>query len=345
MFERSPIVPSVEALQVILDSIPNPVFVVDREHRLILLNQAMSAFAGRPREEMIGRNGQGSVPQEQLDVFWRIDDQIFATGEPNENEEMVTDARGVRHIVVSRKRLIHLDTKDGRTPFIVAVLSDVTRFREAEARADYLAGHDTLTGLPNRNRFNRRLEEVLRAGRRGGEAIGVLLLDLDGFKPINDRFGHMTGDSVLRIVGKRLSGLLRDEDMVARFGGDEFCIIQSGLAHADAALALAARVVETIGQPIAIEPEPLCVSASVGIAVAPLDGEDAELLLECADQALYAVKRNGRCGYRRYHPTIVRPPAPTVIGPAAFDGTGAFDTAAGPDADDGARVTWDSGRA
>lgn len=320
MFEQSSIIPSVEALQLILDSLPNPVFVVDRDHRLVLINQAMCAFAGRPREAMIGQTGRGLVPQEQLDVFWKIDDKVFATGEPNENEETITDAHGEQHIVVTRKRMIHLDTKHGRTPLIVAVLSDVTRFREAEARADYLAGHDTLTGLPNRSRFDQRLGQALEDMRRQSHAVSLLLLDLDGFKPVNDRFGHMVGDDVLRIVGKRLSGLLRSTDVVARFGGDEFCIIQTGIQGAEDALTLARRVVGAIGQPIAIDPEPLAVSASIGVAIAPEDADDPELLLECADQALYAVKRNGRCGYCRYDPTIMRPPAPTVIGPRALEG-------------------------
>lgn len=241
----------------------------------------------------------------------------------------MTDAMGVEHIVITRKRLIHPDTTDGSTPFIVAALSDVTQIRNAEARAEHRAGHDALTGLPNCSRSTQRLDEALNAARRGGSAIGVLLLDLDSFKPINDRFGRMVGDSVLQIVAKRLSGLFRHEDMVARFGGDEFCIVQHRIRKAEDAEAIASRVVRTIGQPIAIDPEPLTVSVSVGITIAPDDGEEPQLLLKCADQALYAAKRSGRCGYRPYDPTMMRTPAPTIIAPGALE-AGAIEPRADP---------------
>lgn len=310
MFDQSSIILTVEVLQTLLDSLPNPVFLIDRDHRLVLVNQAMADFVGYPRESLVGRNGEGRVPRALLEGYWRVDDRVFATGESDETEEIVTGAGGRQRIVITRKRLIQLDTLAGPTPFIIAALSDVTRFREAEARARHLAAHDNLTGLPNRGQFTQRLAEALAAAPRSGELVAVLLVDLDGFKPINDQFGHIVGDSVLRIIGRRLSGVIRAGDTVARLGGDEFCVIQRGISHEDHALALAGRIVTTIGQPLATRPAPLTVTASVGLALCPSDGDDPETLLERADRALYAAKHGGRGGFRRYHAGLQRPLAP-----------------------------------
>jgi diguanylate cyclase (GGDEF)-like protein/PAS domain S-box-containing protein len=323
LFAQSTIVPTVEVLQALLDSIPNPVIVIDREHRLVLVNQAMADFMGRPREALLGQTGAGLLPQAQLEVFWRIDDQVFATGLPNENEEIVTGAGGRQRIVITRKRLIHLDTAEGRAPFIVAVISDVTRFREAEARAHHLAAHDLLTGLPNRGQLTLRLAQALAAARSSGEVVGLLLVDLDGFKPINDQFGHLVGDNVLRIVARRLSGVIRAGDTVARLGGDEFCVIQLGIRDAAQALHLADRIVAAIGHPFATDPEPIVVSASVGVALCPFDGDDPETLLDRADRALYAVKHAGRGSYRRYEASMQRLSASPVMRPAGPDGAAA----------------------
>ncbi|HQT73809.1 MAG: diguanylate cyclase [Acidiphilium sp. 37-67-22] len=310
MFDPSSIILTVEVLQTLLDSLPNPVFLIDRDHRLVLINQAMADFVGYEREAILGRSSEGRVPPELLEGYWRIDDRVFATGESDETEEIVTGAGGQRRIVITRKRLIQLDTVAGPTKFIIAVLSDVTRFREAEARARHLAAHDGLTGLPNRGQFTRRLAEALAAAQRSGELVAVLLVDLDGFKPINDRFGHIVGDSVLRIIGRRLGGVIRAGDTVARLGGDEFCVIQRGISQEDHALNLAGRIVAAIGQPLAAQPEPLAVTASVGLSLCPFDGDDPDILLERADRALYAVKHAGRGGFSRYHAGLHRPLAP-----------------------------------
>ncbi len=255
---------------------------------------------GQAHDTIISRPESEYIPNEQKDVFWKIDDEVFRTGRPNENEEVLTDGTGALRVIVARKRLIHLPTQEGKQPFIVGVISDVTRFREAEARAQYLAEHDTLTGLANRTQLNDRFAVAIAAASRSGAKVALLLLDLDGFKAVNDRYGHGAGDELLRVIAKRLAGLVRSADTLSRFGGDEFCIVQAAVEQPGAAFRLAERIISSISQPIVIGSSRMSVSSSVGIALFPDDGVAPKTLLHKADMALYAVKRSGRRGYLRY---------------------------------------------
>ncbi|MGX1309054.1 diguanylate cyclase (GGDEF)-like protein/PAS domain S-box-containing protein [Amorphus suaedae] len=295
MLSRSPILPTIETLQTILNGVPAPVFLIGRDHRLVMANDAFCDFARVTREEVL--NTIGDLPEEQMAVFQKIDNQVFETGEPNENEEVVTDAAGAQHIVITRKRLLHLRTEDGEKPFIIASVSDVTRIREAEARARYLASHDTLTGISNRAEFNERLAEAIDLGRRTGGHVGLMLLDLDGFKTINDTHGHAAGDDVLRVVAQRLKSHVRVVDTIARLGGDEFCVVQAGAAQPGGPAALAQRLLHALEQPIVRGTDIFAVSASIGFAMFPEDGKDGEALFAQADAALYRVKGTGGHGF------------------------------------------------
>lgn len=178
----------------------------------------------------------------------------------------------------------------------VSTHQDVTEQRRNEARIQHLARHDPLTDLPNRLSFRETMEGAEQSIRRG-EVLGVLAIDLDHFKAVNDTFGHGLGDSLLRVVGERLRACCRDGDSVARLGGDEFAILTAPLVHAHDAAALADRIVRTIGEPFEIEGREVIIGASVGIAVAPGDGVRSETLLKNADLALYRAKNDGRGAY------------------------------------------------
>lgn len=166
--------------------------------------------------------------------------------------------------------------------------------REAEAKVRYLAHHDTLTGLPNRRQFNERLDAALAYVKRHGGYVGVLLIDLDRFKEVNDTLGHEAGDALLCAVAKRLSNEVREEDTIARLGGDEFAIIQVGGRQPSDAGRLADRLVEVVAAPYNLAGHTVVCGTSVGIAVAPSDGVDGEMLLRNADMALYRSKAAGR---------------------------------------------------
>jgi diguanylate cyclase (GGDEF)-like protein len=176
----------------------------------------------------------------------------------------------------------------------VATHDDITERKQAEARIAHMARHDTLTDLPNRAHFRERLDEALSRIQRYGGRLSVLSVDLDRFKEVNDSLGHPIGDKLLREAAGRLRNCAREVDIVARFGGDEFAVLQTGLQRPEDASALAHRIVQAVSEPYEIEGHSLVIGASVGIATAPADGGDADQLIRNADMALYRAKAEGR---------------------------------------------------
>ncbi|MDQ2102893.1 sensor domain-containing diguanylate cyclase [Azospirillum isscasi] len=163
--------------------------------------------------------------------------------------------------------------------------------RASEARMAHMAHHDPLTGLPNRAMFHERLQQAIDRAARGGTLFALLYIDLDGFKPINDTHGHSQGDEVLRVVARRLSGLLRKSDLIARIGGDEFAIILEVDVTRAGAETVADKCRAALAEPILIDGLRLPLALSIGVAVYPQDGCDAQQLIAHADQAMYAVKK------------------------------------------------------
>ncbi|MCJ2135906.1 EAL domain-containing protein [Methylobacterium sp. J-026] len=186
----------------------------------------------------------------------------------------------------------------------VVTLEDVSSRKATEARADAMARLDPLTGLPNRLLLRERLAAALARLARTGEACALLLIDLDRFKPVNDTLGHPIGDALLEKVADRLRSTIRPTDTVARIGGDEFVILQAGIRDAAGTQALARRIVDLIGRTYMVEGHLLTIGASVGVALAPADGTDADRLLKNADLALYRAKLDGRGTYRFFEPEM-----------------------------------------
>jgi diguanylate cyclase (GGDEF)-like protein len=185
----------------------------------------------------------------------------------------------------------------------VALHQDITEQKRAEEQIAHLAHHDGLTDLPNRVLLSERLEAAL-SRLRSDECLAVHYLDLDLFKNVNDTLGHAVGDELLRAVAERLQSLVRESDIIARLGGDEFAIVQTGLRRdADAAM-LAQRIRNGFQSPYALKEHQIVTDVSIGIAVAPADGEDADKLLRHADLALYAAKADGRATHRFFEPQM-----------------------------------------
>jgi len=206
-----------------------------------------------------------------------------------------------------------VDTEDGRALSLtfepmenggsVVLVEDVTERKNAEAKINHLARYDALTGLPNRTFFHDQMEWVLATMKRGTHC-AVLFVDLDQFKQVNDTLGHPAGDALLCAVAERLRGIVRDTDFVARFGGDEFVVLETSTRDPQAASILAGRIVEELGEPYDINGHHVIIGASVGISVAPRDGTGADVLLKNADMALYRAKSEGRSVWRFFEPEM-----------------------------------------
>lgn len=190
--------------------------------------------------------------------------------------------------------------ENGGLEHYLAIQRDIGEKKLYERKLDHLAHHDSLTGLPNRALFHDRLSNTLARARRSKQGLAVIFLDLDGFKHINDSLGHKVGDRILHSVAKRLTKNLREADTVARMSGDEFTIIVQDIENSDGAVAAAQRIRESFVQPFRVLGHELYVTASLGIALYPEDGKDAQSLLKAADTAMYRAKQAGCNNYQLY---------------------------------------------
>ncbi|MBN9428621.1 MAG: EAL domain-containing protein [Burkholderiales bacterium] len=186
------------------------------------------------------------------------------------------------------------------------LLNEIAERRVAECRIRHLAHHDSLTGLPNRRLLEQRVGEALTQARQRGRGCAVVFLDLDRFKTINDSLGHGVGDGLLKAVARRLAEVVRPTDTVARVGGDEFVLLLADIAGADDAVHVAERVLERLSQPYRIERHSLRITPSIGIALSPRDGDEAETLLGHADAAMYHAKAQGRQCFQFFTENVLR---------------------------------------
>ena len=215
--------------------------------------------------------------------------ELLATESASEPWYRVNELADGRSIAISYQPM-----SDGGS---VASHEDITDRRRAEARIEYMAHHDVLTQLPNRVRFREDVDRALSRVERG-DIVAVLCLDLDHFKEVNDTLGHPIGDALLQAVSERIKATIRPADSVARLGGDEFAIVQVPTTQATDCIALANRLIGAIAGPYDLHGHQVVIGVSIGIAIAPADGNDFDRLLKNADMALYRAKADGRGVYR-----------------------------------------------
>ena len=295
-------------LQSVIDTIPDPVFVEDERDRWIVLNETYCRFIGHARETLVERPPQEFFSPEEAAVFRQHSRLVRESGDSNECEEQFTDARGLTHIIAT-KRSLHRDAAGNL--FLVGVIRDITARKRLEeelkktaedlahsnARLNYLAYHDDLTGLPNRKLFQERLEQALEWAKIADELVGLLFLDLDGFKSVNDGLGHDAGDLLLQETSKRLVRCLRGSDTVARLGGDEFTVLLPGVRMLENVARVAEKVLAAIAAPFVLDGRDVWVTVSAGISIFPNDGSDPEVLLKKADAAMLHAKECGKNCY------------------------------------------------
>lgn len=205
---------------------------------------------------------------------------------------------GSTHWIASQGQIIR--NPEGRAVSLIGVAMNITERKLAEQRIAHMAQHDTLTGLPNRLLLKDRIAQAVFHAQRGRVRVAVMFIDLDRFKNINDSLGHEAGDRLLQTVAKRIRTCLREGDTVSRLGGDEFVIVLPEVHGSHDVSIVAAKILETLAQPYHLHGQDLHVSASIGVALFPEDGEDADTLMRNADAAMYHAKDSGRANYQFY---------------------------------------------
>ena len=197
--------------------------------------------------------------------------------------------------------------QQGRIINYICVFSDISSIKRTDEHMEYLAYHDPLTRLPNRLLFRDRLQHAVITSGRSGRRLAILFLDLDGFKAINDTEGHHVGDRLLQQVARKLQTCLRQQDTVARMGGDEFTVLLEDVSGVEAVEQVASKILTTMREPCTLNGKEYLVTASLGISRLPQDGDDPWDLLQHADAAMYQAKRNGRNQRVFYSPVHAQP--------------------------------------
>jgi diguanylate cyclase (GGDEF)-like protein/PAS domain S-box-containing protein len=287
----------------IIENIPTAIVVKDAHTlKFVLVNQAYEGFIGRPREEVIGKTVFDLFDAADAEKITRFDHEAVQANKRQIHGDFPIENRVKGTRIVNTTRLVICDEHD-RPQYLIVVIDDVTEKKKAEAKIAHLAHHDPLTGLLNRVRFNEKLDAALTRVDPG-QQLAVLLLDLDQFKQVNDTQGHLVGDKLLEAVAGRLRGCVRDTDFVARFGGDEFAIVQTGTDGRADASNLAERIRNAIKAPYDLGGLCVNVGVSIGISRAPADAMASAELLRQADLALYRAKSDGRGVSRFFEPEL-----------------------------------------
>jgi diguanylate cyclase (GGDEF)-like protein/PAS domain S-box-containing protein len=272
--------------------------LLGRDYRYIEVNDALCQMLGYTRDELLSRTIRDFTHPDDYDVGAALARQAFAGEISNYRVEKRYRKKTGEDVWVQISSSI-MNAADGSSQYMVGVVQDITERRRAEQELQFLALHDPLTGLANRNLFTDRLEHAIQAAKREGTSFGLMVMDMDGFKEVNDSLGHPTGDLLLQQVGGRLRGTLREVDTVARLGGDEFGVMPEGGVGVTGTIRAAEKLVAAIKQPFNLGVALVDVGLSIGIAQFPEHGEDAETLLRRADVAMYVAKRN-KLGYSVY---------------------------------------------
>lgn len=271
------------------------ILIADHNSHVIDVNRSFSEITGYSREEIVGKNPRvlqsGRHDKAFYQELWKsINQRGHWCGE-------IWNRRKSGEFYLEFLDITAIRNPEGDISHYVAVFSDITDLRDSQERLKLMAHYDPLTHLPNRSLLADRLNQNVAQAQRNDSLLAVCFLDLDGFKPINDDYGHDSGDLLLISIARRLESTLRVIDTVARFGGDEFVLLLPDLADMDELEAILARVMDAIGQPVLVDQNALRVTASIGLTIYPADDADPESLMRHADQAMYVAKREGRGRY------------------------------------------------
>lgn len=289
-----------EVANVTLDSIGEAVLRRDVQGKVTYLNRKAEEMTGWRREEARGR------PMEEV---FRLIEGVSGPADGNSAEIATQEEQGTKEtadctdcILVRRDgfecgiehKVTPIQDQDGNVTGVVVAFHEVSAAQAKSLEMSHLAQHDALTDLPNRVLFNDRLTQAIALAERQGKQLAVMFVDLDYFKKINDSLGHDVGDKLLRSVAGRLKTCMRRSDTVSRLGGDEFVILLAQVEHAEDAAYSARKILRSLAEPHIIDNKSLSINASIGLSTYPNDGQDAEGLMNRADNAMYEAKECGR---------------------------------------------------
>jgi diguanylate cyclase (GGDEF)-like protein/PAS domain S-box-containing protein len=276
----------------IFDNTIEGIIITDAKANILSVNPAFMKITGYEEDEVRGRNPSVLSSGRQDKAFYgRMWESLNASGywqgelwNRRKSGETYAEWLTISAILDVNKQV----------KSYIAVFADITSSKIAHDEFEFLAHHDPLTKLPNRLLFNARLSHSLSRNKRTGDLVAVLMIDLDGFKLINDHYGHQAGDRVLEVVAERLIANIRGEDTVARLGGDEFVVVLEDIVEQAGAMDVAYKLIESISQPIMLQEGTVSVTASIGIALSSTAGEHPKILVASADDALYQAKNSGK---------------------------------------------------
>ncbi|WP_142847640.1 diguanylate cyclase domain-containing protein [Telmatospirillum sp. J64-1] len=279
-----------------------PLMITDAQEKLLAVNPAFTAVTGYSAAEVLGKTprvlSSGRHTKEFYDEMWQSLSQ-----EGHWNGEM-WNRRKNGEVYVQRLSVSVIYDEAGQVANYVGVASDITDQKRESEQILHRANYDALTGLPNRLLLSDRLVQALTKMARQKDGLALMFIDLDGFKPINDTYGHLLGDQLLQRVAERLCGSVRESDTVARLGGDEFVILVSDIRSADHACQIADKVLLSLSTPFLLGDVTAHISGSIGIALSPQHGTTPEGLLDAADRAMYQAKRQGKGRWQLHEETL-----------------------------------------
>lgn len=267
------------------------IMVMDADKRIVAINPAFTTITGFYAEDVIGRSSKIFRADKDAEAFDDIMEQVDKTGFWK-GEFWSYRKTGAVFFVASSMNTLYDD--DGNIFRHICVFSDITDKKIAEEKLQHLASHDTLTGLPNRMLFRDRLQQALTFAQREKNRFALMYIDLDHFKPVNDNLGHLVGDQLLLAVAERMQACVRESDTVARVGGDEFVVLLPTFKLAEDAWSVAEKIRTSLNETFEINNHLINISASIGIAIYPEDGDTEHDLALSADRAMYLAKQRGR---------------------------------------------------
>ena len=283
--------------RIAFDNIPDVVVIYDRDLRIQYINPVTLMTTGMPPDAFLGKRESEIFPEELIAPWQPALHAALDKGEVQSVEVNVRMNPGLRNLLIT---CVPLRDQYGEVREVMGITHDLTDRKRAEEAAVKAALHDNLTGLPNRALLFEYSSHVFDQAARNQHEGGVLFIDLDRFKPINDIHGHPVGDAVLKLVADRVKRQVRKADLVFRLGGDEFLVLLPQLANSTEAAQIAQRVLKTLADPMLIEGIEVQISGSIGISIFPRDGMDMQSLVNAADNAMYHAKQSGKNNWQFY---------------------------------------------